>query len=56
MTTVSPFQVTMEPLEILVHLVPEETRDKMAYQDLLEKKEPWEVKGLRLPLVLKDLT
>lgn len=36
-------QVTRGLPEILVHLVQEETRDKMEYQDLLEKKEPWEL-------------
>lgn len=33
----------MGHLEILVQLDPEETRDKMGYLDLLERKEPWDV-------------
>lgn len=33
-------------LEILVHLVREETRDRMGFPGLLERKEPWEVGGL----------
>lgn len=36
-------QVTRERLEILVQLVPEGTRDRTAYLDLLERKEPWEL-------------
>lgn len=39
----NPPQVTRGLLEILVLLVPEENKDKMVYQDLLEKKEIWEV-------------
>lgn len=37
------FQVTRGLLEILVQLVQGETRVRMGYLDLLEKKEPWEV-------------
>lgn len=40
------FQVTRGLLEILVHLVPEETRDKMGYLGLQERKEPWELLDL----------
>lgn len=35
-------QVTKVLLEILVQLVPEETRDKTGYLGLLERKGPWE--------------
>lgn len=34
-------QETKGLLGILVHLVPEETRDRMGYLDLLERKERW---------------
>lgn len=43
-------QATRALLEILVQLVPEETRDRMGYLDLLERKELW---GL-LELDLED--
>lgn len=36
-------QVTRGVLEILVQLVPEETRDRTGYLDLLERKEKWEL-------------
>lgn len=36
-------QVTKGLLEILVQLVQEETRVRMVYQDLLERREPWEL-------------
>lgn len=36
-------QVTKELLENLVQLVPEETRDRMEYQDPLGRREQWEV-------------
>lgn len=41
-------QATKALLEILVQLVPEETRDRMGYLDLLERKELWELLELDL--------
>lgn len=45
-------RVTKGLLEILVQLVQEETRDRTVYQDLLERKEPWELLELA-PVVQK---
>lgn len=41
-------QATRGLLETLVYLVAEETRDRMGYLDLLERKEPWDVLELDL--------
>lgn len=43
-------KVTPGRLEFLAHLVPEETRDRMEYLDLLERKAQWE----NLELDLRD--
>lgn len=41
-------KVTLGHLEFLAHLVQEETRDRMGYLDLLERKERWEYLSLDL--------